>query len=141
MAKVSFVGFQEKVEIPEGFELLEVSDEIPTNLHKDQLFSLLSEPIKISEWFYKVHTFDSRPGGKVDFLDLNGAAAQAVCTSFVLGKEISLVADLFGNFKAKVVKGKESNFLNLHFSILTNDAQSKSEELLTLVNRLRELVA
>jgi len=141
MAKVSFVGFQEKVEIPQGFELLEITEEIPTSLHKDQLFSLLSEPAKISEWFYQVTSFDSRPGGKVNFIGINNASAQAVCTSFVLGKEISLIADLFGNFSAKVVKGSGKNSINLHFAILTDDAESKSKEILFLIDRLRALLS
>jgi len=141
MAKVSFVGFQEKVEIPEGFELLEVSDEIPSNLHKDQLFSLLSEPTKISEWFYQVTHLDSRPGGKVDFIGFDNTSAQAVCTSFVLGKEISLIADLFGNFSAKVVKGKGENSIHLHFAILTDDAEVKSKVILSLIDRLRALIS
>ena len=140
MAKVSFVGFQEKVEIPEGFELLEITEEIPTAVDKDRLFSLLSEPDQISTWFYQVNSLDSRPGGKVNFINASGASAQAVCTSFLLGKEVSLIADDFGNFNAKVVKGKSENSLQLQFSLLTDQGEAKSAEILTLIDRLRALL-
>lgn len=138
MAKVSFVGFQEKVEIPEGFELLLIDEEIGTNADKDRLFSLLSEPEQISSWFYKVTAFDSRPGGKLDFVNAAGASDQAVCTSFVLGKEVSFVADAFGNFSARVIKGKSENSIQLRFSLLTDQGKAKSKEILGLIDRLRQ---
>ena len=54
MSKGNFVGFQQKIEIPEGFELLEINDEIESSLGKDELFSWLSKSESISQWFYIV---------------------------------------------------------------------------------------
>lgn len=136
MAKVSFVGFQEKVEIPEGFQLLEVEEIYSSTRSRDNLYVLLSDPDQISQWLAKVRTFDSRPGGKLAFEDGN----VATCTSFVLGKEVSFIAESFGNFTAKVVKSNEGNTLQLKFAILTDDVEGKSAEILEILSRLQALL-
>ncbi|CAN2225621.1 hypothetical protein MCEMRE196_01365 [Candidatus Nanopelagicaceae bacterium] len=136
MAKVSFVGFQEKVEIPEGFQLLEIEESLETMKDKDFLYSLMSDPRYISQWLDEVVSFDSRPGGKMVFADGNNAT----CTSFVLGKEVSLISDEFGNFNAKVIKGKAANSLQLKFTILTDDSDLKTTEIMVLLERLKSLL-
>lgn len=136
MAKVSFVGFQEKVEIPEGFQLLEVEESYSSTKSRDNLYALLSDPDQISQWLANVRTFDSRPGGKLTFED----GRVATCTSFVLGKEVSFIADSFGNFTAKVSKGNEGNALQLKFAILTDDVEEKSAEILEILSRLQTLL-
>jgi hypothetical protein len=136
MAKVSFVGFQEKVEIPEGFQLLEVEEIYSSTKSKDNLYALLSDPDQISQWLATVRTFDSRPGGKLIFDD----GSVATCTSFVLGKEVSFIADSFGNFTAKVAKGNEGNSIQIKFAILTDDVEGKSAEILEILSRLQALL-
>lgn len=136
MAKVSFVGFQEKVEIPQGFQLLEIEENLVSAKSKDDLYSLISDPNLISQWLAKVSSFDSRPGGKLVFD--NGE--NATCTSFVLGKEVTLISDKYGNFSAKISKGKEGNSIDLKFAILTEDVREKSSEILEILKRLQALL-
>ena len=136
MAKVSFVGFQEKVEIPEGFQLLEIEKSLSSSMSRDDLYALLSNPNQISQWLTPVSSFDLRPGGKLIFDNIN----IATCTSFVLGKEVSFIADTFGNFSAKVAKHKNENAIELKFSILTEDVDKKASEILEILNRLQALL-
>lgn len=136
MAKVSFVGFQEKVEIPEGFQLCKVEESLTSELDRDSLFSLLSDSKKLSLWLGEITSFDSRPGGKLLFTD----GSVATCTSFVLGKEVSFLADSFGNFTAKVFKGKSENSIDIAFAILTDDGAKKSVEILEVIERLKALL-
>ena len=136
MAKVSFVGFQEKVEIPEGFQLLEIEETCSSVKSRDELYALLSDPDLISQWLGSVSSFDSRPGGKLNFND----GSVATCTSFLLGKEVSFIADSFGNFTAKVSNAKAGNAIQLKFSILTADVNVKSAEILELISRLQALL-
>lgn len=133
MAKVTFVGFQEKIEIPEGFQLLKIEESIKSLKSRDELYSLLTEPPLISRWLFDVQSFDSRPGGKLIFSD----GSEAICTSFVLGKEVSLIADSFGNFTAKVVKKKEENSLHLKFAILIDEVEQKTKEIIAIIDRLK----
>ena len=136
MAKVSFVGFQEKVEIPEGFQLLEIEETLESAKDRDALYSLISDVRQISQWLNEIKTFDSRPGGKMIFTD----GSEATCTTFLLGKEVSLISEVFGNFTAKVVKGKGSHSLQMKFSILTENVDSKSDYILSLIDRLQKLL-
>ena len=140
MAKVSFVGFQEKVEIPEGFQLLKIDEELSTKKDRDSIYLLLSDPQQISQWFYQVQSFDSRPGGKFVFINGANESEEATCTSFVLGKEISLISQSLGNISAKIVKGKSENSIHLSFSILTDKSDIKSKEILELLQRLQRLL-
>ena len=136
MAKVSFVGFQEKIEIPEGFQLLQIEEHLESKRSRDDLFSLLSDSQQISHWLNEVQSFNSRPGGKMIFKD----GSEATCTSFLLGKEVSLISDYFGNFNCKVVKGRDQNSLELNFSILSDDVESKTCEILLIIERLKKLL-
>jgi len=134
MASVSFVGFQENVEIPEGFQRLEISETLHSSKSKDELFSLLSDPHKLTLWMGSVEKFDSRPGGKLRFT--NGK--QATCTSFQLGKSVSFISDEFGNFTAEVVKTNDGNSIQISFAILTDEGEFKSKEIIELIEKLKE---
>lgn len=133
MAKVSFVGFQEKVEIPEGFSQLEIEESFDSSRSRDDLFRLISDIAQISMWLGEVTSFDSRPGGKMVFAD----GTIATCTGFNLGREVSLISDSFGNFTAKVGKSEKGNSLQLNFAILTDGVESKSAEILAILNKLQ----
>jgi uncharacterized protein YndB with AHSA1/START domain len=141
MTKPSFVGFQEKVVIPEGFELLEINQRFESELERDELFALLALPEKLSQWFYSISSVDLRAGGKVNFIGDDGATLQAVCTSVVFEKEISYIADLFGNFTAKVSKAGKLNALEINFKILTNEPESKRARIFESIEKLKALVS
>lgn len=141
MAKVNFVGFQESVEIPEGFNLLEIKDEISSKLGKDELFAYLSRAELISQWFYSVKELDLRPGGKINFIDDAGMSAEAICTSIVFGREISLLADVFGNFTAKAKRTNGGSKMDFHFKILTDTPEEKSQRIIAAIEKLRVLVS
>ena len=139
MAKINFVGFQEHVEIPEGHQLVAVQEEIKSSLDRDQLFSLLSEPAEISRWFVHVSSLQSKQGGKVFYVGENGSSAEAVCTSYDSGKEISLLSSEFGYYSAKVVGRKELS-VNISFRILTDKPDQAKKSLEGFVANLRELI-
>lgn len=141
MSNPSFVGFQAKVEIPEGFELLEIREEIVSALDKEELYSYLSRADLLSNWFYEVKNLDLRPGGKVNFIDDSGSAAKAVCTSVTFGKNISLLADAFGNFTAHVSKSGSGSKISLNFKILTDSPQVNNQRILAAISKLRALIA
>ena len=141
MSKPSFVGFQEKVVIPEGFELLEIKEKLESALGRDDLFALLALPEKLSQWFYTFISVDLRPGGKVNFVGDDGATLQAVCTSVVFEKEISYIADVFGNFTVKVSKAGKLNALEINFKILTNEPDVKRTRILQSISKLKALVS
>lgn len=136
---MNFVGFQQKVEIPEGHELLVVEEVIESALNRDQLFSLLTEPEEISRWFVKVKSLQSKQGGKVQFVDASGSTAEAVCTSYDGGKEISLLSSEFGNFSAKVV-GRRQFSVKISFRILTDTPVEAKKKLEVFVANLRGLI-
>ncbi len=140
MAKVSFVGFQELVDIPEGHQLVVVEDEIKSSLSRDQLFSLLSEPEEISRWFYRVLSLESKQGGKVKFVGSTGEEAEAICTAYDSGKEIALLSSEFGNFSAKVI-GRKEHSLKLSFRILTDKSEEASKELQARIENVRKLIS
>lgn len=133
------MGFQEHVEIPEGHELLVVEDVIDSALDRDQLFSLLAEPEEISRWFVKVNSLHSKQGGKVQFIDESGATAEAVCTAYDGGKEISLLSSEFGNFSAKVI-GRRDFSVKISFRILTDTPVEAKKKLEVFVANLRGLI-
>jgi uncharacterized protein YndB with AHSA1/START domain len=141
MPKPSFVGFQEKVVIPEGFEQLEIRETIPSDLEKDDLFTLLGTNSGLSQWFFEMKDLDLRPGGKVNFVGDAGESLQAVCTSVVFGKEISLIADIFGNFAAKVSKAGKGHEVELRFAILTDDVEGKRSRIEKSLEKLREIIS
>jgi len=141
MAKPSFVGYQEKVEIPEGFELLEITEKIESSKEKQELFSLLAEPELLSRWFYTFTKMNARPGGKVNFLNDHGEPQEAICTSIDFGKEISLISDLFGNFVGRVSKSNSGSSMELNFKILTNDLSEKKSRIQASIEKLRLLTS
>jgi uncharacterized protein YndB with AHSA1/START domain len=141
MAKVTFVGFQESIEIPDGFEQLEIEEELTSELSKDQLFMLLSDPSKLTEWFYEVSAVNLRPGGKLDFIDDEGQSVQGTCTSVILGKELSYISDAFGNFTARVEKSGQGSLISLSFKILTGTSDVMSKRILQSLDKLRALIS
>lgn len=140
MAKINFVGFQEHVEIPEGHQLVVVEAEIRTLLGREEIFSLLSEPIEISKWFLTINALQSKQGGKVIFVGTSGSTAEAVCTSYESGKEISLLSAEFGNYSAKVIGRKELS-VKISFRILTDAPDEAKKKLEGYVANLRGLIS
>ena len=140
MAKFKFVGFQEHVEVPEGYELLEIKEKIQCTLNRDAVFSLLSEPEKISLWLYQVLSFESKSSGKLSYISSEGVQSEAICLAYDSGKEISFLADKFGEFTAKI-KGNKDCVLAIKFRILTNQPEVIKGELRVHIDNLRKLVA
>jgi len=140
MAKVSFVGFQEHVEIPENHRLVDIEDEISCVLDKDSVFEFLSVPAKISEWFYRVNSLDSKQSGKVSFVNRAGVTSEAVCTSYIGGKEISLLSQEFGEYSAKII-GRKDCSVKIRFRILTDNPDGAAKELEAHIENLRKLIA
>lgn len=136
---MNFVGFQQKVEIPEGHQLVFVEEEIKSSLDRDQLFSLLSEPEMISRWFVRVGSLQSKQGGKVKFINEAGLTSEAICTTYESGKEISLLSSEFGNYSAKVVGRKEFS-VKISFRILTDEPVEAKKKLEVFVTNLRGLI-
>jgi len=136
---MNFVGFQPKVEIPEGHQLVVVEEEIKSSLERDQLFSLLSEPEEISRWFIRVSSLQSKQGGKVKFINKAGATSEAICTTYESGKEISLLSSEFGSYSAKVVGRKEFS-IKISFRILTDEPVEAKTKLEGFVASLRGLI-
>ncbi len=141
MTKPSFVGFQEKVVIPPGFELLEIYERLESSLERDELFALLALPEKLSQWFYTFVSVDLRPGGKVNFLGDNEESLQAVCTSVVFEKEISYIADVFGNLTAKISKAGNHNSIEIKFNILTDQPELKRARIVESMKKLKALIS
>ncbi len=136
---MNFVGFQQKVEIPEGHQLVFVEEEIKSSLDRDQLFSLLSEPEMISRWFVRISSLQSKQGGKVKFINETGSTSEAICTTYESGKEISLLSSEFGNYSAKVVGRKEFS-VKISFRILTDEPVEAKKKLEVFVANLRGLI-
>ena len=137
---MNFVGFQENVKIPEGHELVVIEEEISSSLDRDKLFLLLSEPEEISRWFYRFESVQSKQGGKVKFVGDSGDTSEGICTAYVGGKEIALLASEFGDFSAKVLGRKECS-VKIRFSMLTDNPDAVRLKLGGFVSKLRGLVA
>jgi hypothetical protein len=139
MPKPKFVGFQEIVVIPPEYKIVEVQESIACDFNKDQAFSYLVEPALLSRWFYNVQSIDSKPGGKVKFLTEAGVQAEAVCTSFILGKQISMVSDEFGLFCGKVEKSGSKIIFNLQFKTMTENQKLLKDLYANFVQNLRSI--
>lgn len=139
MAKINFVGFQEHVEIPDGHKLVVIENELRSALGREALFSLLSEPEKISQWFYSINQLESKQGGKVKFVGDSGVESEGVCTAYVSGKEIAILSSDFGNFSAKV-NGRKECSIRIKFTLLTNNPESAKVKIEGFVSKLRGLV-
>lgn len=137
MAKFKFVGFQEHVEIPEGFELLEIQESIQSNLSKDSLFILIGTPAGLSQWFYKVHNLDTRPGGKFSFDDIDGQSCEGRCTAVTMGREISLLGDAFGQVNIKLSANSTGAQIDIAFAILTDKKGEMTTRYQLLINQLK----
>ena len=137
MAKFKFVGFQEQVEIPEGYERLEVKESIPSNLNRDALFLLIATPSGLSQWFYKVYTLDARPGGKFSFDDNGLEPSVGRCTAVTMGREISLLGDSFGQVNIKISSSDSGLQVDITFAILTDKKSELNLLYQDLINRLK----
>jgi hypothetical protein len=137
MAKFKFVGFQEQVEIPEGYELLEVQESIPSNLNRETLFILIGTSDGLSQWFYKVHTLDARPGGKFLFDDDGLEPSVGRCTAVTIGREISLLGDSFGQVNIKISANDSGLQIDITFAILTDKKGEMSSLYQLLINQLK----
>lgn len=139
MVNIKFVGFQEQVEISKTLELLDFKEEISFRLNREQVFSLICEPAQLSKWFYRVISIDSRPGGKARFLTDASEEAEAICTSFTLGEEITLLSETFGEFSARIVNSHDDLKLQVRFKKLTDNASEMTEIFKTFIQNLREI--
>ena len=137
MAKFKFVGFQEQVEIPEGYELLEVQESIPSILSREALFILIGTPAGLSQWFYKVYTLDARPGGKFSFDDNGPEPSVGRCTAVTMGREISLLGDCFGQVNIKISTNDSGLQIDIAFAILTDKKSEMSSLYKLLINQLK----
>lgn len=132
MAKYKFVGFQEHVEIPKGFEKIEISEEITFSVQ--DVFSYLSNPALLSKWFYPIKSLDAKASGKIEFED---SKIEGICVAADLGRAITLLSDQFGEFSAHI-KGYT---LNISFKILTDNPEEKKSEISSLINSLKKLIS
>lgn len=140
MSKFKFVGFQENVEIPAGFELLTATEEVQSHLERDQLYLFFSEVTKISQWLEKFTSFDLRPGGKGYFIDSSGQEVKATCISVNLGRDISILSDSFGQLTVEVDSASSGSEASLTFSILTDSPEIMKDRFSNYVNDLKKLV-
>lgn len=140
MSKYKFVGFQEHIDIPEGFEPLNIHHEINSSLSKSDAFAYLCVPEKLSEWFFTTDKFELKTGGKVVFRTSSGEDV-AVCTGFVIEQHVALVSDFFGNLLAKVEKNSNGSVIILDFNILTDNPVEKISLIEPRIDALRELLA
>lgn len=140
MSKFKFVGFQDQVEVPEGFQPFELIESIASKLDKDSLFGYISDPMKISQWFFSMSELDGRPGGKFLCTDQDGQPFEGRCTSIALGKEISLLAQPFGQLHAKVTSTPTGSAIEIRFQNLTDSESSLSAQYKDFLQRLRALV-
>jgi hypothetical protein len=137
MAKFKFVGFQEHVEIPEGYELLKVSQTIESGDSRESLFLLVGTPTGLSKWFYKVNELDTRPGGKVSFDDTAANKFEGRCTAITMGREISLLADPFGQLNIKLSSIDSRSQLEITFAILTDRKEEMQSLYIEFINALK----
>lgn len=137
MGKFKFVGFQENVEIPKGYELLEVSETIFSSQGRDELFILVGTPSGLSRWFYQVDQLDSRPGGKVFFQDQLKNKLEGRCTAITMGREVSLLADSFGQVFLKVSSTGGKSQVDISFAILTDRREEMGSLYLSFINQLK----
>jgi len=139
MSRINFVGFQEHFEIPEDSELVDMRVDIECDFDERDAFSLIGEARYLSQWFYTITSFESKPGGKLFFQDHNGSPAQGICTSYRPGKEISLLSDEFGEFIGRVQRVDEKVVIKLQLKSFEKDQEAKRALYGSFVKRLREL--
>ena len=137
MSSFKFVGNQERIEIPEGSQLVEISALIPFKRVDIDPFDLLGQSDLISSWLYPVKSAKLNQGGKILFSRETGEEIEAVCISFILGRELSLVSDDFGTATFKIEK-KDSISIRADFKILTTLYDEKRELFRRFISQLSE---
>jgi hypothetical protein len=140
MAGFKFVGFQEHVEIPAGFQLLQIQENVISQLDKDQTFALLSQPELMSSWFLNITSLVTKQGGKVTFRNSQGVMCEGICTAVAMGKEIALLSDEFGQFTAKVTSKGNATSVNIQFAILTDSLEIKESQLRGYIENLKAVL-
>lgn len=133
------MGFQEHYEIPSDSELVEVKVEIECELSQEAAFSLIGEAKYLSEWFYKIVSLDSKPGGKIKFLDSDEKFFDGLCTSYRPGKEISMLSGEFGEFTGVVRQLDGKVQLQIQLKSYETDPEAKLKAFNTCIHRLQEL--
>ena len=139
MSSFKFVGNQERIEIPEGSQLVEISALIPFTRVDIDPFDLLGQKDLISSWLYPVKSAKLNQGGKILFSRETGNEIEAVCISFILGRELSLVSDDFGTATFKIEKQKNDVSIRADFKILTTLYDEKRELFHRLISQLSEI--
>ena len=141
MAGFKFVGFQEHVEIPEGHSQLAIRQEIKSSLNQDETFSMLSQPELISSWFVNVISLQTKQGGKLVFKSGANEQEEGVCLSAVMGREIALLSNGFGEFRAKLRLSSDEVFVVVDFKILTDAPAQKKVQLESYISNLKTVLS
>jgi len=139
MSSFKFVGNQERIEIPEGSQLVEISALIPFKRVDIDPFDLLGQSDLISSWLYPVKSAKLNQGGKLLFSRETGEEIEAVCISFIVGRELSLVSDDFGTATFKIEKKKNDLSIKADFKILTTLYDEKRELFDRFISQLSEI--
>jgi hypothetical protein len=139
MSRVNFVGFQEHFEVPEDSQLVDLRIDIECDFDEQKAFSLIGEARYLSKWFYEITSFQSKPGGKIQFIDHTGSSFQGICTSYTPGREISLLSDQFGEFIGRVTRVDAKVIIKLHIKCFAQDYEAKRALFSSFAQRLKEL--
>ncbi len=139
MSRVNFVGFQEHFELPEDSQLVDLRIDIECDFDEEKAFSLIGEARYLSQWFYEITSFQSKPGGKLHFIDQAGLPAQGICTSYTPGREISLLSEQFGEFIGRVTRVDAKVVIKLHIKCFAQEYEAKRELFSSFAQRLKEL--
>ena len=139
MSRVNFVGFQDHFELPENSELVDLRIDIECDFDEQKAFSLIGEANYLSQWFYEITSFQSKPGGKLHFIDKAGASVQGICTSYTPGREISLLAEEFGEFIGRVQRVDSKVVIKVQIKCFAQEYEAKRALFSTFAQRLKEL--
>lgn len=139
VAKFRFVGFQDHYEVPDPKDLVELQVDIECSVDEVKAFSLIGEVRYLNLWFYEIQEFDSKPGGKIRFIDSKGKVANAICISYRPGKEVSILADECGELVAQIHRNDEKVSIRIQLKSVDEDRGSKEALFNSFVTRLREL--
>jgi hypothetical protein len=139
MSSFKFVGNQERIKIPEGSQIVEISTLIPFTRIDIDPFDLLGQKELISSWLYPVKSARLNQGGKILFSRETGEEIEAVCISFIVGRELSLVSDDFGTASFNIEKKKSDVAIRAEFKILTTLYDEKRELFHRFISQLSEI--
>ena len=132
MGDFKFVGSQERIEVPDGFEEITITQEIPFHITDRELFSYFNKAEELSKWLAPIDSIEPKAGGKIFFKD----GSVGVCTNFTPGKEVTLISDFFGECNMKMNK----IVATVSFKKMTDDPDQLSEDLVHCLSLLGSLV-